>query len=175
MLAITEYARRAGFTEMLAWATENGVATILVESASRFARDLIVQETGHALLAKLGFTLIAADDPDAFTADTPTARMVRQILGAVAEFEKTNLVVKLKGARERKRAAQGRCEGRRGLKDTAPEQKQLRAAKRLAHKSPKTGHRRSLRQIAAALAQLGHVNGWGRVYSPTQIARMLAV
>jgi hypothetical protein len=34
---------------------------------------------------------------------------VRQILGAVSQFEKAGLVAKLKGARDRKRAATGRC------------------------------------------------------------------
>jgi hypothetical protein len=29
--------------------------------------------------------------PDYFTADTPTAVLVRQVLGAIAEFEKTAL------------------------------------------------------------------------------------
>ena len=40
--------------------------------------------------------------PDAFLDDGPTATMVRQILGAVSQFEKAMLVAKLKGARERK-------------------------------------------------------------------------
>lgn len=128
--------QRPGFTDLLAWAQESGCRTIVFENASRFARDLIVQETGHALLTKQGFTLIAADDPDAFTADTPTARMVRQILGAVAEFDKASLVAKLKGARDRKSAAAGRrIEGRKGYDATQPEM--VREAKRLARKSPK--------------------------------------
>jgi hypothetical protein len=33
---------------------------VLVESANRFARDLIIQETGYAYLRDLGVTLIAA-------------------------------------------------------------------------------------------------------------------
>jgi DNA invertase Pin-like site-specific DNA recombinase len=139
--------QRQGFAALLAWCTENGVRTVVVENASRFARDLIVQETGHALLKAQGFALIAADDPDAFTADTPTARMVRQILGAVAEFEKANLVAKLKGARDRASAAAGRrIEGRKGYAETSPEL--VREAKRLARKSPRTGKARSLREIA---------------------------
>src|SRR5215210_6546871 len=56
--------QREGFTRLLAWCAESGVRTIIVENASRFARDLIVQETGHALLKGQGFALIAADDPE---------------------------------------------------------------------------------------------------------------
>jgi DNA invertase Pin-like site-specific DNA recombinase len=97
---------------MLAHCAEHGVATIVLESASRFSRDLLIQESGFAMLRKQGTTLIAADDPDAFTSDTPTAVMVRQILGAVSEFEKNGLVAKLKGARDRRSAVAGkRIEG----------------------------------------------------------------
>ena len=41
--------------------------------------------------------------------------MVRQILGAVSQFEKAMLVAKLKGARERKRAATGKREAARPM------------------------------------------------------------
>jgi DNA invertase Pin-like site-specific DNA recombinase len=102
---------RPGFAAMIAYMSGNGARTILVENASRFARDLIVQETGYQYLQKLGFTLIAVDDPDAFTSDTPTAVLIRQILGAVSQFEKASLVAKLAGARLRKRQTTGRCEG----------------------------------------------------------------
>jgi hypothetical protein len=39
------------------------------------------------------------DDPDAFASDMPTAVLIRQILGAVSQFEKASLVAKLAGAR----------------------------------------------------------------------------
>ena len=88
---------------MLERLLSNGVHTIVVETANRFARDLMVQETGYAMLKERGIDLIAADRPDAFLDDTPTATMVRQILGVVSQFEKAMLVSKLRGARERKR------------------------------------------------------------------------
>jgi len=166
--------QRRGFTALLAWCAESGVRTIVVENASRFARDLIVQETGHGLLKAQGFALIAADDPDAFTADTPTARMVRQILGAVAEFEKANLVAKLRGARDRKSVVAGRrIEGRKGYSETNP--KLVREARRLARKSPKTGEARSLREIATELARLGYVTATGKPFSAAQVQRILCV
>src|SRR5215212_3677002 len=104
---------RPGFSEMLARIAGNGVRMVLVETAGRFARDLIVQETGYSYLRDLGITLIPVDDPDHFNEETPTSKLVRQVLGAVAEWEKAMLVAKLKGARDRKRLATGRCEGRK--------------------------------------------------------------
>jgi DNA invertase Pin-like site-specific DNA recombinase len=80
-----------------------GVRTIIVETANRFARDLMVQEVGHARLKEQGIELIAADNPSNFIDDTPTAVLVRQVLGAIAQFDKAMTVSKLRGARERTR------------------------------------------------------------------------
>ena len=35
-----------------------------------------------------GIDLIAADNPSSFIDDTPTAKLVRQVLGAISEFDK---------------------------------------------------------------------------------------
>ena len=64
---------RPGFAEMLKHVASSGVRVIVVETASRFARDLITQETGWRLFQNAGISLIAADSPDAFLDDTPTA------------------------------------------------------------------------------------------------------
>src|SRR3954470_16283650 len=95
--------RRPGFVAMLEYVHGNGARTILVENASRFARDLAVQIAGHDLLKARGVELVPVDAPDHFRDETPTAVMVRQILGAVAQFEKAGLVQKLRHARERLR------------------------------------------------------------------------
>ena len=65
----------AGFAEALNRIAANGVRTIIVETASRFARDLIVAETGFRRLRDAGITLIAADAPNSFLDDTPTRHL----------------------------------------------------------------------------------------------------
>jgi DNA invertase Pin-like site-specific DNA recombinase len=162
---------RRGFADMLARIASNGVRTIVVETANRFARDLMVQEAGHAYLQRLGVKLIAADSPEAFLSDSPTAVMVRQILGAVSQFEKAALVAKLKGARDRKRKTGVKVEGRKSYAERSPETVAL--AKRLARYHAK-GHKRSLRDIAAELAAQGHVNTSGKPYEASAVARMIA-
>ena len=62
----------------------NGARIIIVETASRFARDLMVQEAGFSKLKALGITLIAVDSAHSFLDDTPTSKLIRQILGAVS-------------------------------------------------------------------------------------------
>jgi DNA invertase Pin-like site-specific DNA recombinase len=68
----------------------------------------------------LGISLIPATAPDFFIEDTPTAVLVRQVLGAIAQFEKTSLVAKLKAARDRNKAATGKCGGRKSYAEARP-------------------------------------------------------
>jgi len=160
--------QRPGFADLLAHIRDNGIAAVLVEDASRFARDLAVQLTGHALLKEMGVDLIPANAPDHFTDETPTAILVQQILGAISQFEKAQLVRKLRVARERKRAETGRCEGRPPVPEAA-----VVLARKLRRKSPKTKKRRSLRQVAALLAEAGHVGPSGKAYGAESVKRMV--
>ena len=96
--------------------------------------------------------------------------MVRQILGAVSEFEKAGLVAKLKGARDRKRKTGVKVEGRKIMPSVRQKPSPLRSAWRYHAK----GHQRSLRDIAAELAAQGHVNTSRKPYEASAIARMIA-
>jgi DNA invertase Pin-like site-specific DNA recombinase len=157
---------RPGFRAMLDRIASNGVRCILVESPDRFARDLAVQIAGHDYLKELGVELVPTSAPDFFTTDTPTAVLVRQVLGAVSQFEKASLVAKLKAARERKQAAGGRGVGRLPYALKMPETVAL--AQQL------SGEGLSLRKIGATLAERGHVTGGGKPHSPNAIMKMLA-
>ena len=156
---------RPGFEAMLDRIAGNGVRVILVESPDRFARDLAVQLTGHDYLRSLGVELVPTSAPDFFTTDTPTAVLVRQVLGAVSQFEKASLVAKLRAARERKIAAGGRGSGRFTYAQKVPE---VVALVRELH-----GQRQSLRQISKTLAAQGHLTGGGKPYTATAVQKML--
>ena len=163
---------RSGFAEMLERLMSNGARTIIVESPDRFARDLLVQLAGHDMLKAKGIALVAASAPTHFIEDTPTAILVRQVLGAIAEFEKTTLVAKLAAARRRKRVATGKkVEGRKSHAEVRPDV--VRLAKALARKKPKGG-RLSLRAIAAELAARGVLNERGRPFNPKSVSVLLA-
>ena len=157
---------RLGFKAMLDRIAGNGVRCIIVESPDRFARDLTVQLTGHDFLKSLGIALIPATAPDFFTEDTPTAVLVRQVLGAIAQFEKTSLVAKLKAARDRKKAITGKCGGRKSYLEARPD---LVAAAKELHAAGM-----SLRKISAALADRGYVTGGGKRYVASAVQVMLA-
>jgi DNA invertase Pin-like site-specific DNA recombinase len=162
---------RPGFTAALACIAGNGVRTILVETANRFARDLMVQEVGFAMLRDLGIALIAADSPSSFLDDGPTSKLIRQILGAVSEFDKAMTVAKLKGARDRVRRQRGKCEGRKSYAEREGGQELIAAARAL-HTNP-NGRAPSLRTVSAALARRGFLTPSGKHYSASAVASML--
>lgn len=54
-----------------------------------------------------------------------TRVMMRQMLGAVAQYEKAQLVIKLRAARTRKKSETGRCEGRKPFGNREGEQRTI--------------------------------------------------
>jgi DNA invertase Pin-like site-specific DNA recombinase len=109
--------------------------------------------------------VLTANGDDLTESSDPSRKMMRQIAGAFAEYEKARLTAKLRHARDRIRAERGRCEGR---KPVPPEI--IAAARKLAE----TGKRRNLRAISAELAALGHLGPAGKPYLPGSVSRMLS-
>jgi DNA invertase Pin-like site-specific DNA recombinase len=163
-------AERRGFAEMLNRIEGNGVRTVIVEDASRFARDLMTQELGILTLISRGVRVVTAAGDDLTDSSDPSRVMMRQIAGAFHQYEKARLVAKLKAARERKKERAGKCEGRKSWGERNP--RMVAEAKRLRRRSPK-GHQRSLREVAAELGKLGYVNERGKIFSPSSVQSML--
>ena len=98
---------RPGFSALLDRIENNGVKIVLVEDASRFARDLVAQELGLLMLIKRGVRVLTATGDDMTDTSDPSRIMMRQIAGSFAQYEKARLVAKLKAARDRKKALTG--------------------------------------------------------------------
>jgi DNA invertase Pin-like site-specific DNA recombinase len=103
---------RPAWSEMMTALHSNGVRTVVIEKLDRLARKLMVQEATIADMERSGFTLLSVAEPDLMATDA-TRVMMRQFMGAVAQYDKTQIVLKLRGARNRVRATTGRCEGRK--------------------------------------------------------------
>lgn len=110
----TEMEDRVAFMEMLSLCGDQLPTTIVVERADRVARDLIVGELLYRECATAGVQIYTADSGQelVMAEDTdPTRKLIRQLLGAVAEWNKDEIVKKMRVARERIRARGERCEG----------------------------------------------------------------
>jgi DNA invertase Pin-like site-specific DNA recombinase len=111
---------RPGFMEMIEaieTSRVNGIEVdgFVVERMDRLARDLIVQELLLKECTVRGIKVFSADCwelMDMASSDIdPTRKLIRQVLGAVAEYAKSETVLKLRKARSRIRRETGRCEG----------------------------------------------------------------
>jgi DNA invertase Pin-like site-specific DNA recombinase len=155
---------RPGFARMLTMLKSSDIGVVLVEDASRFARDLMVQEQGLLALSAMGVKLITSSDDDLTESNDPSRIMVRQILGAVAQAEKARVVAKLKHGRDRMRAIAGRCEGRKPQSQEA-----IAMARELRQRDPSL----SLRGIGKRLAEAGILSPSGRVLDHSSVRCLL--
>jgi DNA invertase Pin-like site-specific DNA recombinase len=103
---------RPAWIEMMTALHSNGARTVIIERLDRLARDLMVQEATIAELQKQGFSLVSVQEPDLMSSD-PSRIAFRQMMGVFSQYDKSQIVIKLKAARMRKRAKEGRCEGRK--------------------------------------------------------------
>jgi DNA invertase Pin-like site-specific DNA recombinase len=156
---------RPGFAALLNRIEGNGVRVVLVEDASRFARDLMAQELGIGVLVKLGMRVLTANGDDLTNTDDHMKVAMRQIAGAFAQLEKARLVAKLRVARERKREAGGKCEGRKSYAEAMP------ATVALAKQLHADGL--SYRKISAALSTQGHTTATGKPHVASAIQKMI--
>jgi DNA invertase Pin-like site-specific DNA recombinase len=108
----TEGMDRPGWRALMLALLASGVETVVIERLDRLARDLMVQETVIADLRKRGFKLVSTAEPD-LMANDPTRVLIRQLLGAVAQYDKAQIVAKLRAGNIRKRQLTGRSEGRK--------------------------------------------------------------
>jgi DNA invertase Pin-like site-specific DNA recombinase len=93
---------------------------------------------------------------------------IRQVLGAVAQFEKAVIVSKLKAARVRKRRAEGRCEGRKPY-GTKPGEADIGAYISKLRRKPNGGERLSFAAIAARLNAESVPTRTGRPWVPETV------
>lgn len=104
---------RPALLELIEAASKHRVKVLFIEKLDRLARDLLVQESILGDLKRNGLTLVSALEPDLCSND-PSRKLMRQMMGAFAEYEKNMLVLKLRGARQRRSKKLGRTvEGRK--------------------------------------------------------------
>jgi DNA invertase Pin-like site-specific DNA recombinase len=167
---------RPALADMLVSLEQNGhgIKLVIIEKLDRLARDLMVQEAIVHDLRKGGFRLVSALEGADLLENDPSRKLIRQVFGAIAEYDKAMTVAKLRAARERKKAATGRCEGRKAFtKDTLPEaiRTALEVVRRLRKVNP--GQRRpSFAEVAQALNANGLQTVQGKSFTAANLMRM---
>jgi len=152
----SEFESRSGLHEILALAGECnalGIDTVVVENATRVARDLMVQEIFLTECRKKGIKIIAADCGEelVMAGADPTRILIRQILGALAQWEKAQTVLKLQAGRRKKARETGKpCGGPPQYGGTPGERAILADIKKLRHQG------KTFQEIANEMREIGY-------------------
>ena len=164
---------RPALARMLVDLEENGhgIKTVIVERLDRLARDLMVQEVILGDFQRRGISFVSAAEGSDLLEGNPTRKLVRQVLGAISEYDKAMLVLKLKVARERKRARTGKCEGRKGYADTEAGRAIIREVKRLRRRKPGC-KAMSCGDIARELNRSGRITMFGGIFTASTVQRL---
>jgi DNA invertase Pin-like site-specific DNA recombinase len=166
---------RPEFSAMITAILRDGVDTIIVESLDRLAREYRIQEQLLIYLASKDINLIAANTGENVTKaifEDPMKKAMVQMQGIFAELDKSLLVKKLRESRERIRKEQGKCEGRKGYRDTERGAEILREIRRLRRKR-KGRVRRTFNEIAENLNEQGYTAANGKPFTGNTVRGIL--
>ena len=164
---------RSGLSACIEFVRENGIDLVLVESSDRLARDMIVAEVIVREFQKAGVKVVSASGGIDLTEgnDTnPTAKLIRQILAAIAEFDRCVTVLKLRGARQRKRQQAGKCEGRKAFGEASAKEAEVLSRILYLRKVSKF----TCADIATDLNTFGYGTRDGGLWHRSSIAKILA-
>lgn len=161
----TDLDGRPALQQMIVDLLSNGTRLVLIEKLDRLARYLQYQESILQDLKRRGIEIISVTEPD-LCSDDPTRTLMRQILGAFFQYERTMIVAKTGLARARIRAKLGRCEGRKpyGSRPGEPETISFIISLSRTLSPPR---------IAAELRRNGMVTRYGKQWTTTQVRRVL--
>jgi len=168
---------REGLSTALQRCTDLGVAMLIVEKADRLGRDLIVSEMAVRAFSEASVAIVTADTGQDLTdADSdPSRKLIRQVLNAVAEYERSALVAKLRAARERKKRNGGHGVGcyKFGEHPERPHEAGTLARIRELRRCGNGRRKTTFRDIAAVLNAEGRASRTGRSWTPTMIRDLL--
>jgi DNA invertase Pin-like site-specific DNA recombinase len=160
----TALEKRDGMLRLVEHCRENEIDTILVEDASRFARDKDHAIRGIYYLLSMGIkSLVCCDKKmdiiDMWNSDPMTA-IIPFIEFAAADKYRRDIAARLGAARSRYKAKYGKCGG--PPKTIEINMDLYKEVKRLRRVNPATGKRRSYRNISMELAGNGYLDRFGR-------------
>ncbi len=144
----------------------------VIERMDRLARDLMVSELLLSECRKLDIKVFTADQGliDLASNDVdPTRKLIRQFMAALAEFEKSNMVIKLRKAREAIRRREGRCEGAKPYGQTPEERAVLKVLQLFVSKDSK------LEEVASLLNREGLRTRHGGTWTAKSAFRIMKI
>lgn len=160
----------ANLTDLLVRIDLNSARAVIVSTASLFSDAPIERVVGYERLRERGVDLIAADQPDAFAAESDAHPEIRKILSESAQFDAAAAGAATRLTATVRRTTTGRTH-RKTYAELEPQATLM--AKRLYQASRTNGERITLREISTKLSEVGFVGANKKPFHPEVIRRML--
>jgi DNA invertase Pin-like site-specific DNA recombinase len=165
---------RPGLDALVQWCTEHPGEVVLLPKLDRLARSLAIQEHVLAVLWATSATVLSCDagenhylrtgdDPD-----DPTRTLIRQVLGAVAQFERGQISLRLRNGRRRKIADHGWAGGVEPYGWSDPDEQRV-----IADTIAMRAQRIPWRQVCATLTNRGDMKRNGKAWNETELCRVV--
>jgi DNA invertase Pin-like site-specific DNA recombinase len=153
---------------------------LVIYRLDRLARDLVLQEQLLAEVRRLGGVVLSASEAEsAFLVDDPddpSRKLIRQVLGAVSEYERSMIALRLRSGRARKAANGGFAYGAPPFGQRAERGELMRDEREhatIVRARALRSEGRSMRQIADALTRDGHEPRRATRWHPQVVSRLL--
>ncbi len=160
---------RPALNEMFQYIKSNKIDFVVFLRLDRLARDLLVQENLLAEFQRLSVKPISIDEPDLLSSD-PSRVMFRQMKGAIAQYEKSMIALRLSSWRKKKvELGKGYAWGnlpfgfRFENEKYIPIEEEMRVLKEIfrLRRKPRNGKRMSFRKISEYLnKKFGHLRSF---------------
>jgi DNA invertase Pin-like site-specific DNA recombinase len=161
---------RPALTDLFAALEDDGVKIVVIEKLDRMARDLMIQETIIQDMQKNSYMLASTCEPD-LNSEEPSRILIRQIFGALAQWDRAMIVLKLRGARQRMKARGTRCEGRKPYAEDPNRPSEAPVLDRMLQLQSEG---LNAEHIARALNGEGILTRYGKLWLSPTISRILA-
>ncbi len=169
---------REALSEALRRCDVVGASVLVVERVDRLGRDLVVSEMIVKAFRDAGVSIVSADTGESLTdaENDPSRKLIRQVLAALAEYERSALVAKLRAARDRKKRNGGHSVGcyRFGEHPERPGERETLARIRELRRVRGGRRRSSMADVAAVLNDEGRESRSGRTWSAAMVRDVVA-
>lgn len=173
---------RPGLSEAIELVSDGKVDGIVVADLDRFARKLTVQETALALVWARGgrvFSVTGGGEVLAEDPDDPSRNLIRQVMGAVIEYEKNMSVMRMRHGKRAKATTGRKTDGQYAYgyqqtgtgkeRDAGPEPVQQSVVARIVEMRDDGA---SYREICDALNADGVPTKQGKTWVPMTVKRI---
>ena len=164
---------RPALQRLMAYVETHDVKVVLIEGAHRLARELICCQVLLCKFRELEIKVFDSSGLDLSDDDDPAKKLIIQIMGCLAEFEKATIVQRMASGRAKKKAKGLKVEGAKAFGEVDEREKETLTRMKQLRRKPRNGQQKTYPKIAEILNGEGYRNRSGGLWQGQLIRKFL--